>query len=509
MSSLSQLDLIAKIRCEDDPLFFTRYFFKERFGIKFKVNWHHRLISDKLQGIIEGKIKHLAISVPPGSSKTEMVVINFIARGIALNPRARFLHLSGSESLALLNSSTARDIIRSDAFQKFWPLKIGDDSQQRWNVMLDENKAGGVYATSLGGQVTGFRAGHMTEGFQGCIIIDDPVKPEGAYSQTKMEVANRILINTVKSRKANPDTPLVLIMQRIAENDPIGFLKSGNIGNDWIFIEIPALIDDNYVDLLPEKYRPFVEKFEVDTKGRFSYWPYKEKIDDLLAMESGQGKDQSGSRVSRQVFSAQYQQNPVAIGGNIIHSNDFKYYTVLPLLKYRKIYADTAQKTKQSNDFSVFECWGYGVDGNLYLVDLIRGKWEAPELQKRALGFWQKHLAFDHQKFGHLREMIVEDKVSGTGLIQTLLLPPYSIPIKGIERNIDKLTRVMDALPYIESGLVYLPQDAYFTSDFIAEAESFSADDSHPFDDQIDPMVDAILDMASWQNKVKMWEALA
>lgn len=252
---------VAKARCEQEHLFFTRYFSKHRWGIKFRVNWHHLLIADTIDDVIEGRKRNVCISVAPGSSKTELVVINLIPRGLAKNPRARFLHLSGSDALASLNSATAREIVTSDEYQAMWPLKIADDAKakKRWNVLVDGRPAGGVYATSLGGQVTGFRAGHMAPGFQGAILIDDPIKPEEAFSRTKIDAANRRLITTVKSRKANPATPIVLVMQRVAENDPVGFIEKGNLGSDWDFLRIPAVIDDAYIAALPERYRKLVD----------------------------------------------------------------------------------------------------------------------------------------------------------------------------------------------------------------------------------------------------------
>lgn len=500
-----------KQECEANHLSFTRYFFKARQGIKFKVNWHHQYISDTIENLIRGEIKNVVITVPPGSSKTELVVINLIARGLAVNPRARFLHLSGSDSLASLNSATAREIVKSDEYQKLWPLQIAEDadSKKRWNVLVDGKAAGGVYATSLGGQVTGFRAGHMAPGFQGAIIIDDPIKPEDAFSKSKLDAANRKLLTTVKSRKANPDTPIILIMQRISENDPAGFIEAGNLEGEWTFVKIPAVVDKEYFDEIPDKYHALIDyEAETDNKGRFSYWAYKEPLKQLLQMERGDGADQSGARISRHVFSSQYQQEPVAIGGNMIKSEYFDRYKVLPKLKYRKIYVDTAQKTKERNDFSVFAEWGISSDGKIYLVDLIRGKWEAPELQKRAVAFWGKAKARDVEKHGQLREMPVEDKSSGTGLIQTLKKPPYLIPVIAIEREKDKLTRVMDVLPYIELGLTSIPEDAAFTNDFVAECEAFTADDSHAHDDQVDTYVDAVNDLLA-NNPLKIWEKLA
>lgn len=501
--------VIARLRCEQDHLFFTRYFFRSRQGIKWIVNWHHRLIADVIDDVIAGRKRNVVITVSPGSSKTELVVINLIARGLALNPRARFLHLSGSDTLASLNSATAREIVLSDEYQALWPLKIADDAKakKRWNVLVDGHPAGGVYATALGGQVTGFRAGHMAPGFQGAVIIDDPIKPEDAFSRVKLDAANRKLLTTVKSRRANPETPIILVMQRIAESDPAGFIEKGNLQGQWDVVRIPAVMSEALADELDPRYRSLLDRKDV-VDGRFSYWPYKEPIGQLLAMERGDGTDQSGARISRHVFNSQYQQTPVRLGGNIIKGEYFRRWTVLPRIRYRKIFADTAQKTKEQNDFSVFEEWGYGVDGNAYLLDMIRGKWEAPELQRRAVAFWAKAKARDVEKFGVLRKLAVEDKSSGTGLIQTIRLQ-NTIPIEAIERHKDKLTRVMDALPYMESGRVWVPDDAPFTNDFVAECEAFTADDSHDFDDQIDPLLDAVDDMLQSGNKLKQWESLA
>lgn len=510
-SSTDDIDReLTRRECLASHLFFTRYFFRERQSIAFRVNWHHVIMCEFLEKILRGETLNALITVPPGSSKTETAVINFMARGLAMNSRSRFLHLSGSDSLASLNSSTCRDLVTSDEFQKLWPMRIKDDSKskKRWNVEIDGKEAGGVYATALGGQITGFRAGHMAPGFQGAIIIDDPIKPEDAYSRTKLDAANRKLLTTVRSRRANPQTPIVIIMQRLAESDPAGFVLSGNMEGKWDHLSVPAVVDDTYLKALEPRYKKLIEWSETDEKGRFSYWPYKEPLEQLLRMERGDGVDQSGARISRHVFSSQYQQRPVAIGGNIIKGEHLERYKIAPRIKHRKIIADTAQKTKERNDFSVFEEWGYGVDGKIYLLDMIRGKWEAPELRRRAIAFWAKCKERDTVEFGQLREMLVEDKSSGTDLIQTLKLHPHNIPIKGIERDKDKLTRVLDVLPYIEIKLVCVPEDAPFTNDFIAECEAFTADDSHDFDDQIDPMVDAVVDMLSNQNKLKQWEQL-
>lgn len=490
--------VVAKQLCERDHLFFTRYFFRHRQGNKFRVNWHHQFIADIVESVIDGRRKNVVINVAPGSSKTELVTINLIARGLALNPWSRFLHISYSDDLALLNSQTAREIVQSDEFQALWPLAIADDARakKRWNVVVDGKKAGGVYAVSLGGQITGFRAGHMAEGWQGAILIDDPLKPEDAYSKTKRDAANRRLLSTVKSRKACPDTPIIMIMQRLAEQDPTGFIKAGNVPGDWEFFSIPALMADEDAAALPGVDHAVAGDAERDEKGRFSYWPYKEPLGDLLTMERG-GVEREGQVMSRYVFAGQYQQRPAPLGGDLIKGEWFRRYRELPQLEFRKIFADTAQKTAERNDYTVFECWGRGTDSNAYLLDVLRGKWPAPELKRRALDFWRKHeAAFGDDPFQPvLREFAIEDKSSGTGLIQEIEAEG-GIPVRGIQRgDKDKLVRVQDVTPRIEAGRVFLPESAPWVSEFITECEAFTADDTHAHDDQIDPMCDAITDL--------------
>jgi predicted phage terminase large subunit-like protein len=501
--------LVAKELCERSHLFFTRYFFKKRQGIKFVVNWHHVLFADIIQDIFDGKRFNEIINVSPGASKTEMTVINFIARGIALYPRARFLHLSGSDNLASQNSATAREIVLSDDYQTLWPRQIADDenAKKRWNVMQGDFKAGGVYATALGGQVTGFRAGHMAEGFQGAVLIDDPVKPEDAFSKVAFKDANRTLVTTVKSRRATSKTPILLIMQRLGDGDPSDFLEKGGLEIPFNVTKIPAVIDGDYLRGLKDRYIQQMDRTH-EVAGRFSYWPFKEPLEQLLAMEKGGAQDRDGKRISSFVFNGQYQQQPNKLGGNIIRGEYFRRYKVLPQIKYRRIYGDTAQKTKEHNDFSVFEEWGLGVDGWLYLLNLIRGKWEAPELQSRLIAFWAAAIARDKEKFGQVRKIKVEDKSSGTGLVQTLKLPPYSMPIEGIQRSTDRYMRVMDGLPYIQAGQLWIPEDAAYTNDFVTECESYSPDDTHDHDDQIDPMLDAIDEMLQAGNKLKQWSDL-
>ena len=498
MNSRANIDPVKlkakRIKCEDEHLFFTRAFFLPRMGFKFSVNWHHEYIAWAIDEVIAGRIENLVINVPPGSGKTELLT-NLIARGIARNQRSRFLYLSFSQSLVEDVSSTARNIVKSVDFQGLWPVKISTstDAKASWKTTVDGYEAGHVYSASMGGQVTGRRAGTLADaGFTGAIILDDPLKPEDAFSKTARNKANRKILNTVNSRKAKSSTPIILIMQRLHVEDPTNFVMTGNVPGKWHQISIPALIDDDYINSLPEHIRKKVPRdVERDEKGRQSYWPLKESLQSLLQLEKG-GEDKDGATVSRYTFSSQYQQEPKKLGGDLVKAEWFGRYLELPPLKWRAIWADTAQKTKEHNDYSVFLCAGLGHDNRLYIIDVRRGKWEAPELIKEAKVFINKHKE-SNTKIGKLRYMAIEDKASGTMLIQNISRDT-TLPIKAIQRDTDKLTRTMDVVFYVEDGRVMLPVSAPWLLSYVEEIEGLTASMSHEYDDQWDPTIDAIND---------------
>jgi predicted phage terminase large subunit-like protein len=413
------------------------------------------------------------------------------------------LYLSFSQSLVEGVSDTARDIVKSKDYRQMWDLTVSNstDSKKEWKITVEDYDVGHVYVASMGGQVTGRRAGTLADdGFTGCIIIDDPLKPEDAFSKIKRDAANRKLLNTVNSRKAKSDTPIIMIMQRLHTEDPTNFVMTGNLPGEWTQISIPALIDDKYIATLPDHIQKLVPRdAERDVQGRQSYWPKKESLQSLLQLEKG-GKDKEGATVSRYTFSSQYMQQPKKLGGDLIKSEWFGFYKEHPELQWRAVLVDTAQKTKEHNDYSVFLLVGMGIDGKLYLLDLLRGKWEAPELNRQAKAFLDKHKEYTwHTK--PIRYMKVEDKASGTQLIQTL--GTYSgVAVIPVQRNTDKLSRFMDVQVHLEANykdkpddrFVLVPKDAPWVGEFFEECEAFNAAFTHDHDDQVDTLIDAIED---------------
>lgn len=474
---------ILKLALEGSLLRFSRYFCKEVLGYRMIINEHHKLLAKTLERVHAGEIKRLVINIPPGYTKTEMAVVCFIAWSIAKNHRSRFIHATYSQELALKNSSAVRDIVTSEKFQELWPLALRKDTRAKgaWET----EPRGGMQARAAGGPITGFRAGQPPEAgedpenprFSGALIIDDPLKPDDAKSILTTDTINSRFNGTFKSRLMKESvTPIILIMQRISDNDPSAFLLNGGMGCKWHHLCMPALIETHKV----KKYSHSIPIGHKQQPG--SLWEYKFTVDELKKMEIS----------DPYVYAAQYQQNPVPLGGGIFKENWFNYYRPGTVqFEYTFITADCANKTKTVNDYSVFCHWGV-LKGNLYLIDMIRNKWEAPQLVVNAHLFWCKHFN-PTTTSARLRFMAVEDKANGTALIQYLRQSTSPvIPVKAVQRGIDKVTRAYDAAPYIASGHVFLPEGAEFTLDFKAEVLQFTAALTHRHDDITDNLMDAV-----------------
>jgi len=294
------VDFARKVECEEDGLYFNRYFFKQRFNCKMEVSGHHEAIQAALDRTMlppshPDFISRLIINVPPGYSKTEQASINYMARGLAVNHQARFLHLSYSHKLALKNSATARQIVKSKSFQRMWHIDIeaDADSKEIWHTTA----GGGVTATSAGGQVTGFRAGHMDhDKFTGALIIDDPVKPDDAHSETIRGGVNDNFNETIASRLAVETVPIIVIMQRIHWDDLAGYLLRGGSGEKWHHLNLPVIIDNS--DEYPKDYTHGIPIDHGLPDGWL--WPFKHNESHEAAL-----------RAHRRRFAAQYMQRPI------------------------------------------------------------------------------------------------------------------------------------------------------------------------------------------------------
>ncbi|HBT01636.1 MAG TPA: hypothetical protein DEB47_17670 [Citreicella sp.] len=433
---------------------------------------HHRVIGQTLDRVLAGEIPRLIITLPPGYTKTEMAVVNFIARGFAINPAARFIHATFSDDLARENSDKIKSLIELPEFGEIQRVTIKSDTsaKDRWKT----NEGGGMLAKAAGGPITGFRAGYMDKTrFTGALVVDDPLKPDDAFSPTKRAAVNKRATNTFRSRIAHEGVPIVVIMQRLHSNDFAGHLLTGGTGEIWDHLDLPVMISRGAE--YPKEWthgRPVPHDLPEGP-----LWPEKHSAAEIEILKA-----------DGYTFASQYMQRPVSIEGALFDMDGFGWWSELPEFEWTCMFADTAMKTGERNDFSVIQHWGKARAG-IYLIDQIRGKWEAPELERNALAFWDKAKGAGY----HPRGLRVEDKASGTGLIQSIRRQG-GVPVTGTKRERDKHVRGMDAAPWIASGQVFLPANMPWTPALRHELQIFDGMGTG-HDDQVDPLMDAIDEM--------------
>ena len=416
---LTNEEKVLKVMCENDLLFFTRYIFKENTRRNFTVSPHFVLIANKLMEVINGKVKRLIINIPPRYGKTELAVKNFIAYGLAINPQSKFIHISYSDDLALDNSSQAKEYVESDAFQKFWQMKLKKDAQGKKKWFNEEG--GGVYATASGGAITGFGAGVSdSNNFSGAIIIDDPLKPDDAISEVKRKSVNERYNSTIRSRVNDSNTPIIVIMQRLHEEDLSGFLLNGGSGEEWEHLCLPAL-DENNKPLYPEKHS-FEELEQIRQANRYN-------------------------------FAGQYMQQPAPEEGGEWRKEWFQIIDKkeVPINSLRwELFIDGAYTKNTANDptgFQIGAKWG----NNYVIYSSIDKYLEMPELLK----FIPNHIEASDIKI-HLT--LVEPKASGKSL-QQMIRSTTGINIAEIKTdfvNNSKIENARICSSFIEGGRVYL-----------------------------------------------------
>lgn len=289
-------DLVASALASRDFYFFSRWMFLNRRGYRWQKADHHDEICAALMRVYRGECKRLIINIPPRYSKTELAVVNFIAWTLGRAPDAEFIYTSYSARLAANYSWQARELVSQPAYQEIFPgveLRSDSKAKDEWRTT-----AGGiVYAAGSGGTITGYGAGKHREGFGGAIIIDDPHKADEARSEVMRANVIEWFRTTIESRKNSPETPIVLIMQRLHESDLAGWLLDGGNGEEWEHVCLPAIREDGT-----------------------ALWPEKHTLEDLRRMEDA----------SPYVFAGQYMQRPAPAEGGIFKPDQIQVVDALP-----------------------------------------------------------------------------------------------------------------------------------------------------------------------------------
>lgn len=455
--------LVAAELARHDFYFFTRWMFLQRRNYTWLRGPHHKLICDTLMRVYEGEITRLVINIAPRYSKTELAIVNFIAWTLGRAPDSEFIHTSYSDTLATMNAFGARELVQHPAYQEIFPrVRIRSDSaaKDHWRT----TEGGVVYATGAKGTITGFGAGKMREGFGGFIGIDDPHKPDEARSDLVRKGVIERFQNTLESRKNSPHTPIVVIMQRLHEEDLAGWLLGTKPLQEGLTLREPGGNGEAWHHLCIDTIRP----------DGTALWPAKHDIDTLLRMQIA----------APMTFAGQYRQRPSTAEGNVFKPDQLVIVDAIPHgTEFIRAwdFAASVPVAGSDPDWTVGLSLGKCPDGRFIIADVVRFQGRPDDVDKALKNTAMRdgtkvrqHIPQDPGQAGKSQVVAQTKTLSGFMVM--------SDPVSG-----DKVTRAEPFASQMNVGNVMMLR-AEWNAPLISEYRVFP---NGKHDDQVDAGADA------------------
>lgn len=466
--NLTPNSVIEAELCRRSFYYFLQTFWSVIVTEKPVFNWHMKYICDELQKEtfrikLRSPATHdiIIFNVPPGESKSTIVsqvwpVFNWI-----IDPSIKIMSGSHTKELAIRDSVTSRDIIRSEKFKLLFPeLEIKGDEDGKGKYKNTAN--GQRMTTSVGGTPIGEHA-HI-------VIWDDPLNPKQEPTETSIKASNESVDYSFTTRKLGKTAVGVLVMQRLNEDDPTGHL----LRNKELRIKhicLPATVSDKVkpIELQEEYVDGLLDPIRIDRT-------------DLAGKKAGLGS---------YGYAGQYDQMPAPSGGGIIKKVWFRYFDLMELINRSKdkgvqlvwdFTVDGAYTSDPNNAQSAILCYCI-FENNMYIRDVI-GVWEElPEFVKTLYSFCMRN------GYNSTSSIFVEPKASGLPVIQTLKRETILNMIIGKNPTTDKVANAKSCTPFMESGRVYLLQNGSYVESFVGQLISFPV---AKLKDKVDTLVMAI-----------------
>jgi predicted phage terminase large subunit-like protein len=453
----SPANMYAELLRHDLCAFIHRTFLELNSQTRFLSNWHIEVLAARLEEVRRGSCKRLIVNVPPRHLKSHATSIAFPAWVLGHEPTKQILFVTYAQDLSDKLARESRTLMTSPFYEGLFDTRL---SKGREAVSEYETTDGGYrLSTSIGGVLTGRGAD--------IIIIDDPLKADDALSESRRRSVNEWYDNTLRSRLNSQEKgAIIIVMQRLHADDLVAHVQEHE---SWDVLSFPAIAEHNETyDFLTPYGRKRIHR----------------KNGEILqaALLSPATLESQRRAMTEYNFTAQYQQNPQPPSGIIVKREWLKFYgpNDKPEPFDQKIQSwDTANKDTELSNFSVCTTWGLK-DQHMFLLDVYRRRVDFPDL-KRAV----RELAALH----HPNVVLVEDKASGTSLIQELRADNFSLVEAAPGIDGDKVMRLRAQTAKIEGGFVLFPKEAHWLDSYLLELVTFPNSKN---DDQVDSTVFAL-----------------
>ena len=433
---------------------------------KLTWSWHLDYLCEMLTLVKGRQLLRLIINVPPRTLKSTLITIVFPVWLWINEPQHRFMAASYSLALSAEHSLLRRNLLQSAWFRKLWGdrFQMSEDCNQIGNFMNDHG--GQMLATSIGGTVMG----------RGCdtAILDDPLSADQALSNAERSKANNWIHSTLRTRLNDPASgTIILVMQRLHELDPTGFLLEQESGI-WTLVRVPLVAEEDERWIFPISHRVVHRRCgEILQPERF-----KPNIVDQL-------------RVNRLVFASQYQQRPAPADGNLIKRSEVQYYGGVD-----PVTGQTDEKLPEKFDLKVIsvDCAFKNLPSSDFVAIMVIG---VKGRKRFVLNVVNQHLdaAGTEEEIRRQRQLyqawivLIEDKANGPAIIQRLKV---NVPgVIEINPRGGKIGRMQAAAVEWQARDWVLNRRAPYTQALIEQITTFP-------NSRYDDMCDAMSQAASW-----------
>jgi|CXWL01.1.fsa_nt_gi predicted phage terminase large subunit-like protein len=438
----------------DFPSFIRKSFLTLEPGREWLDNWHVRHIAWQLGRVASGEIRRAIINIPPRYAKSLMASVAWPALLLGLDPSRRIICISHTRELARTHSVSFRNLVEAEWYRQIFPDLQGARPRSR-DLEFITSKNGYRAAFPMTGAILGRGAD--------IIIVDDPMRGEAAYSEAERRRVKEVFDGTISTRLNDKEKgAIVIVMQRLHADDLVAHVL---VQEGWEMVSIPAIATE------PKEFRLSEHLQDV----------YHRQAGELLhsEREGPQSLEVMRRRLGSLGFSAQYQQEPVPQDGSVIRRDWLRYYDTPPGRFDLVITSwDTASTLEEDSDYSVGTAWGLH-QGHFYLLEVVRGRFEVPELRRQIIDLHERH---------HAATTIIEKTALGHALLQELRSGGRIRPILKTPRY-DKQARMLAQSPKFEAGQVLLPREAPWLASYLSELLQFPRG---RHDDQVDSTSQAL-----------------
>src|SRR6266487_176443 len=442
-------------------------------GTPYVGGWHLDALAYHLEAVARGDIHKLLINMPPRFGKSSYINVLWSVWLLLTTPSTRLLCASYALNLATRDNVKSRRLIRSPWFQVRYGHVFQLANDQDAKMKFETNKLGYRMAVSVGSAATG-------EGFD-VGIVDDLHAIDEKESTAKRESALDWFDNTWCTRLNDPrESAMVVVGQRIHEQDVSGHILNTNDGGEWVHLNLPA----EYESASPCKTI-------LPGKQAQLFWQDPRQEDGKLLWEARFPRDvieKAKRRHGPLGYSALYGQRPTpATGGTFSRASErlctqsmdtYFLHTPRGVRAVKKeectlfLAVDPAISEKQSADYMVIGLLAQTPIKDLLLLDVRRDRWNHHDQQEEVED------AFND---GQTEFAAVETVAYQHALFQDLVV--RGIPCRPFQPHKDKVARAVSASIWQSNGKIYFLKDAPWLPELQKELYKFPKT-SH--DDQVD-----------------------